>query len=252
MIQQTVTEKISHFDFHGAREQLLHLSASSPSTLKLHEKISKHENAYNNERSRLFKMKSFETTALKNGYLNIAGVDEAGRGPLAGPVVAACVILPSDVEILGLDDSKKCSPKTRDRLFDEIYQCAISIGVGIISAQEIDELNILRATKKAMRIALYQMTTQPDFILVDAETIDNIQIKQQGIIQGDAKSVSIAAASIIAKVTRDRLMCELDTTYPQYGFSKHKGYGTKEHITAIKELGICPIHRVSFTKNFMC
>lgn len=182
----------------------------------------------------------------------ICGIDEAGRGPLAGPVVVASVIMPKDSMIEGVNDSKKVSEKKREKLYEEITNTAISWGVGIIDQREIDEINILNATKKGLTNSLKELEIKPDLILVDALTnIDTLGIPYRSIIKGDAKSYSIAAASIIAKVTRDRIMRQWDELYPEYGFEKHKGYGTKMHIDAIKEYGPCPLHRKSFIKNFI-
>lgn len=182
----------------------------------------------------------------------ICGIDEAGRGPLAGPVVVASVIMPKDSMIEGVNDSKKVSEKKREKLYEEITNTAIAWGVGIIDQREIDEINILNATKKGLTNSLKELEIKPDLILVDALTnIDTLGIPYRSIIKGDAKSYSIAAASIIAKVTRDRIMRQWDELYPEYGFEKHKGYGTKMHIDAIKEYGPCPLHRKSFIKNFI-
>ncbi|PFG12955.1 ribonuclease HII [Bacillus sp. es.036] len=180
-----------------------------------------------------------------NGRLSIAGVDEVGRGPLAGPVVASAVILDPEVPILGLQDSKKLSHAKLNDLFDQIHMGAVAIGVGVVSAAEIDELNIYQATKKAMQQAVEGLRVQADFLLVDAMHIP-VQIDQESLIKGDARSVSIAAASIIAKVTRDRMMVKLAETYPEYGFERHVGYGTKEHLSALDEFGITEVHRKSF------
>ena len=182
----------------------------------------------------------------------ICGIDEAGRGPLAGPVVVASVIMPKDSMIEGVNDSKKVSEKKREKLYEEITNTAIAWGVGIIDQREIDEINILNATKKGLTNSLKELEIKPDLILVDALTnIDTLGIPYRSIIKGDAKSYSIAAASIIAKVTRDRIMRQWDELYPEYCFEKHKGYGTKMHIDAIKEYGPCPLHRKSFIKNFI-
>lgn len=178
----------------------------------------------------------------------IAGVDEAGRGPLAGPVVAAAVILPADIRIVGVRDSKKVPEKERGSLFLEIKTYARAIGVGIVDSDEIDRINILQATKLAMHKAITSLGEIPDTILIDALTLPSIKINQIPIIKGDAKSACIAAASLIAKVTRDRLMQEYHALYPQYGFDRHKGYGTSAHIAKIKEYGPCPIHRKTFQK----
>ena len=181
----------------------------------------------------------------------ICGIDEAGRGPLAGPVAAGAVILPKDCRILYLNDSKKLSPARRDALFDEIREKAVAFSIGISSPERIDEINILQATYEAMRKAVAGLSVQPDLLLNDAVTIPEVNIRQVPIVRGDAKSVSIAAASILAKVTRDRMMEEYDAMWPEYGFAKHKGYGTAQHIAALKEYGPCPIHRRSFIGHFV-
>ena len=200
------------------------------------------------ELERLEGMKQFEKKYAD--YIAICGIDEAGRGPLAGPVVAGAVILPKDCSILYLNDSKQVSASRRDELFNEIQEKAIASAVGIVSPQRIDEINILQATYEAMHQAVEGLKVVPDLLLVDAVTIPAMPMKQVGIVKGDAKSVSIAAASILAKVTRDRMMVEYDSLYPEYGFAKHKGYGSKMHIEAIQEYGPCPIHRRTFIKNF--
>ena len=176
----------------------------------------------------------------------IAGIDEAGRGPLAGPVAAGAVILPADHDILYLNDSKKLSAGKRDLLFDQIKEEAVAWAVGLVEPARIDEINILQATYEAMRLAISQLKTQPSVLVNDAVTIPGIQIPQIPVVKGDAKCISIAAASILAKVTRDRIIEEMDGLYPEYGFAKHKGYGTKEHMDAIRTHGPCPIHRRSF------
>ena len=201
------------------------------------------------ELARLAAMREYEDTYAACTY--ICGIDEAGRGPLAGPVVAAAAVLPKDCQILYLNDSKKLSEKKRDLLFDEIKEKAVTYGVGIVSPQVIDEINILQATYEAMRQAISQLKVTPEILLNDAVTIPGVDIMQVPIIKGDAKSVSIAAASILAKVTRDRMMAEYDQIYPEYGFAKHKGYGTAAHIAALKEYGACPIHRRTFIKKFV-
>ena len=201
------------------------------------------------ELARLETMKEFENKY--NEYEYICGIDEAGRGPLAGPVVAGAVILPKDATILYLNDSKKLSEKKRELLFDEIKQKALAYSVGIVQPARIDEINILQATYEAMRDAINKLNIKPSMLLVDAVTIPNVDIKQVGIVKGDAKSVSIAAASIIAKVTRDHLMLEYDKLYPEYAFAKNKAYGTAAHIKALKEFGPCPIHRKSFIGHFV-
>ena len=204
------------------------------------------------EETRLLVLKEQENELRKKGFQYICGIDEAGRGPLAGPVVVASVIMPEDSMIEGVNDSKKISEKKREKLYDQILQEAISYGVAIIGQDEIDEINILNATKKGLTVSLQELSQRPDLILVDAlNGIDTMGIPYDSIIKGDAKCYSIAAASIIAKVTIDRIMREWDKIYPEYGFEKHKGYGTAAHITAIREYGLCPIHRRSFTKNFV-
>ena len=184
-------------------------------------------------------------------YLAICGIDEVGRGPLAGPVVAGAVILPKNHQILYLNDSKKLSEKKREELFAVIMKEAVATGIGMVSPAKIDEINILLATYEAMRLAIADLGTEPDLLLNDAVTIPGVPYRQIPIIKGDAQSVSIAAASIIAKVTRDRLMVEYDKVIPGYEFAKNKGYGTKAHIAALKELGPSPIHRATFIKNFV-
>lgn len=202
------------------------------------------------EIERLINLKQIEQEFYEEGDKIICGIDEAGRGPLAGPVVVAAVIMPKDSMIEGVNDSKKVSEKKRERLYEQIIKEAISYSVGIIDQKEIDEMNILNATKKGLTLAIKELKVRPDRILVDALTkIDTCHIPYTSIIKGDAKSYSIAVASIIAKVTRDRIMREWDEVYPQYGFEKHKGYGTQKHIEAIKEYGLCPLHRLSFVKH---
>lgn len=201
------------------------------------------------EKERIELMREFEEKY--DSYSYICGIDEAGRGPLAGPVVAGAVVLPKAKRILYVNDSKKLSEKKRDELFDIIKDEALTYAVGIISPERIDEINILQATYEAMRQAVNKLSVKPDIFLNDAVTIPGIEGKQVPIIKGDAKSLTIASASILAKVTRDRIMVEYDSMYPEYGFAKHKGYGTKAHIEAIKEYGPCPIHRKTFIKNFI-
>lgn len=194
-------------------------------------------------------MKSYEKEYAD--YEFICGIDEVGRGPLAGPVVAGAVILPKDCDILYINDSKKLSEKKREELYDEIMSKAISVGLGYNSPERIDEINILNATYEAMQMAIKGLSVKPTLLLNDAVTIPNVDIKQVPIIKGDAKSISIAAASIVAKVTRDRLMVEYDDVYPQYGFKSNKGYGAQVHIDALKKYGPTPIHRRSFIGNFI-
>lgn len=214
------------------------------------------------EFTRLQGLKEIEKDLYEQGIKSICGIDEAGRGPLAGPVVVASVIMPKDSMIEGVNDSKKVSEKKREALYEEIIQEAIAYGVGIINQNEIDRINILNATKEGLTNCIKELEKslkekkseieKPEIILVDALTkIDTDGISYRSIIKGDAKCYSIAAASIIAKVTRDRIMRQWDEVYPEYGFATHKGYGTAKHIAAIKEYGLCPIHRKSFTKNFI-
>lgn len=205
---------------------------------------------YEEELARLETMKEFERKYGED-YTCICGVDEAGRGPLAGPVVAGAVVLPKDCEILYLNDSKKLSPKKREMLFGEIQEKAVAYGIGTSSPARVDEINILQATYEAMIHAVEDLDVVPDLLLNDAVTIPRLPIKQLGIVKGDGRSVSIAAASIMAKVTRDRLMVEYAELYPEYGFEKHKGYGTKAHIEALKKFGPCPIHRATFIGKFV-
>lgn len=214
------------------------------------------------ERNRLLQekltaMKEFDNGFTVGGSLVAAGTDEAGRGPLAGPVVAACVVLPEDFDVIGVDDSKKLSEKKREELFDKIQAKALAIGVGISDNITIDQINILQATKKAMKEAFLEAETRLkektgqsiDVLLADAVTLEELDVPQESIIKGDAKSLSIAAASIIAKVTRDRIMLEYHRQYPWYGFDRNKGYGTKAHYQGIGAYGITPIHRKTFLKN---
>ena len=196
-------------------------------------------------------MSAYEDMLRESGVQWIAGIDEAGRGPLAGPVVAAAVILDPKQPVYGVDDSKKLSPKRRAALKLEIEQKAIAIGVGIVDVETIDRINILQATKQAMREAIAKLSPAPEHLLLGAVTLEGLKIKQQGIIKGDALSVSIAAASIIAKETRDDMMRAYDQLYPQYGFASHKGYGTKAHIEAIRTYGVLPIHRRSFLTKIL-
>jgi len=204
------------------------------------------------EEERLNELKKIEEEIHNNGMEYICGIDEAGRGPLAGPVVVASVIMPKDSMIEGINDSKKISEKKREKLYDEIIQNAISWSVSIIDQKQIDEENILNATKNGLTRCIESLETKPNVIIVDAlEKINTCGIPYESIIKGDAKCYSIAAASIIAKVTRDRIMRQWDEVYPQYGFAKHKGYGTAEHIKIIKQEGPCILHRESFIKNFV-
>lgn len=213
------------------------------------ERRRKQQEKLEKEMERIKGMSVYETEHSDCTY--ICGIDEVGRGPLAGPVVAGAVILPKDEPILYLNDSKKLSEKKREQLYDEIMEKAVAVGIGMVSPARIDEINILQATYEAMREAISKLAVKPDLLLNDAVTIPEVEIRQIPIIKGDAKSVSIAAASIVAKVTRDRLMAEYDGVIPGYDFAKNKGYGTKAHIEALKSQGASPIHRRTFIKNFV-
>lgn len=202
------------------------------------------------ERVRLEQLRAFERDYTAKGNTAICGIDEAGRGPLAGPVVAAAVILPLDAEILFLNDSKKLSEARREALYDEICAKAVSYGIGTVSPARIDEINILQATYEAMREAIAKLNPAPDLCLNDAVKIPGVTLPQVPIVKGDAKSLSIAAASVLAKVTRDRFITSCDALYPEYGFAKNKGYGTAAHIAALKAHGATPLHRRSFIRNF--
>lgn len=217
--------------------------------IKLITKYKKVKEKYEQEIIRTEGIKEFEYKYSE--FTNICGIDEVGRGPLAGPVVAGAVILPKDKNILYLNDSKQLSAKKRDELYDIIMENAISVGIGVVSPSCIDEINILQATYEAMRIAIGKLLVEPNILLNDAVHIPKVRIKQVGIIKGDCKSISIAAASIVAKVTRDRMMEEYDKLFPEYGFARNKGYGSSEHISALKEYGPCAIHRNSFIGNFV-
>ena len=217
--------------------------------IKLVEQAKKRLQKLEEERKRIWKLQEYER---KYGqYTYICGIDEVGRGPLAGPVVAGAVILPKDCDILYINDSKKLTAAKREELYDEIMEKAVATGIGMVSPQRIDEINILQATYEAMREAISKLNPSPDILLNDAVTIPEVTIPQVPIIKGDAKSISIGAASIIAKVTRDRLMVEYDQILPEYGFASNKGYGSAEHIAALKKYGASPIHRRSFIHNFI-
>ncbi len=218
---------------------------------KLVSQYEKKHSAYIEELERLERISAFENELRLKGYKLIGGIDEVGRGPLAGPVVTAVVILPDDCKILGINDSKKLSAKKREELSELIKNEAIAYSFGSASPAEIDEINILQATYRAMRKAISSLAVKADFIIADAVTIPEIDVPQRGIIHGDAKSITIGAASIIAKVERDAMMDEYDKVFPEYSFAKNKGYGSAEHIMSLKKYGPCPIHRSSFIKNFV-
>lgn len=216
------------------------------------EKNLKKQQKHERELLRLEELSKFEKEYNAKGYELIGGIDEAGRGPLAGPVVAACVILPKGCVIEGVNDSKKLSEKKREALYEEITQKAVAWGVGIMDNNVIDDINILEATRKAMTHTIEELEVKPDYIFIDAEKkVDTKGIPYLPIVKGDALSISIASASIIAKVTRDRMMREYDKMFPEYGFEKHKGYGTKAHTEAIREHGLTMIHRKSFCEKFI-
>lgn len=217
--------------------------------IKLVRQAEKKIEAYEKELERTEKMKAFEKEYASYSY--ICGIDEVGRGPLAGPVVAGAVILPKDCDILYLNDSKQLTEKKREELYDVIMEKAVSTGLGFVSPERIDEINILQATYEAMREAVSKLDPAPDLLLNDAVTIPGIAVRQVPIIKGDAKSISIAAASIIAKVTRDRLMVQYDSIFPEYGFASNKGYGAAAHLEALKKYGPTAIHRRSFIKNLL-
>ena len=213
------------------------------------ERARKREEKLKAEMARIDALKEYERKYESEGY--VCGIDEVGRGPLAGPVVACACILPKDCNILYINDSKKLSKKKREELYDIIMKEAVAVGIGYNSPERIDEINILQATFEAMREAISKLSVTPDILLNDAVTIPGVDIKQVPIIKGDAKSISIGAASIVAKVTRDRLMEDYDKLFPEYGFASNMGYGTAVHIKALKESGPCPIHRRSFIHNFV-
>ena len=217
--------------------------------VKLVEQAGKRLEKLEAERARIENLKKYEKEYAEYGY--ICGIDEVGRGPLAGPVVAGAVILPKDCDILYINDSKKLTAAKREELYDIIMEKAVAVGIGMASPARIDEINILQATYEAMREAISKLSVKPDLLLNDAVTIPGVDIHQVPIIKGDAKSISIGAASIVAKVTRDRMMAEYDKIMPEYGFASNKGYGSAEHIAALKKVGPSPIHRASFIKNFV-
>ena len=246
----TIKEELADTDVKDLTSFIKEYEADERSgVIKLVETARKRLNSYNEELRRIYDLKQYEREY--ESYEFICGIDEVGRGPLAGPVVAGAVILPKDCDILYINDSKKLSAAKREELYDEIMEKAVATGIGMVSPQRIDEINILQATYEAMREAIAKLNPQPDILLNDAVTIPQVSINQVPIIKGDAKSISIGAASIIAKVTRDRLMEEYDSILPGYGFASNKGYGSAEHIKAIKDMGPTPIHRLTFIKKFI-
>ena len=246
----TIKEELADTDVKDLTSFIKEYEADERSgVIKLVETARKRLKSYNEELRRIYDLKQYEREY--ESYEFVCGIDEVGRGPLAGPVVAGAVILPKDCDILYINDSKKLSAAKREELYDEIMEKAVATGIGMVSPQRIDEINILQATYEAMREAIAKLNPQPDILLNDAVTIPQVSINQVPIIKGDAKSISIGAASIIAKVTRDRLMEEYDSILPGYGFASNKGYGSAEHIKAIKDMGPTPIHRLTFIKKFI-
>jgi len=217
----------------------------------IQQKIASKRNKMEKMTEKFNRMSVFEAQLAKEGILHVAGIDEAGRGPLAGPVVAAAVVLNPKVPVYGLDDSKKLSEQAREALYAEIMDKALSVGIGYASSAEIDEINILQATKLASRRALESLEIDPQALLLDALELENCTVSQLSLVKGDQRSVSIAAASIIAKVTRDHYMKRLALQYPDYGFDAHKGYGTERHYDALRQHGTMPEHRASFLKSFI-
>jgi ribonuclease HII len=250
---RTITEISSLLREDNVSNQLLDAmkTDSRSGVQKLLEKYYREQEAIQKQREKAEQMLLEERRLWETGYTMIGGVDEVGRGPLAGPVVAACVILPKGLIIEGADDSKRLTLAKREELYDIISEKAEAIGLGIVDPSRIDEINIYNATIEAMMKAVRACRKQPEYLLLDAMQLKELAIPQLPIIGGDGKSQSIAAASIIAKVTRDRMMTELAETYPEYGFEKHKGYGTSEHVAAIKQYGMLPIHRKSFMKKIL-
>ncbi|SJZ63668.1 ribonuclease HII [Selenihalanaerobacter shriftii] len=245
-----IKSELKEMELEAVSEELIMEleSDSRKGVQKLAKQYRRKKQRASEERIRFHKMQEIENSCYAKGYKLIGGIDEAGRGPLAGPVAASVVILPKKIYIPGLNDSKQLSESKREELFDIIKEEAIDYGVGIIDSNRIDEINILNANYEAMKQAIAKLEKTPDYLLVDGEEIPNLDIDQKKIIDGDARSISIAAASILAKVTRDRMLVEYDQEYPEYGFAGHKGYGTAEHIAALNEHGPCKIHRYTFSK----
>ncbi|MSS63994.1 ribonuclease HII [Velocimicrobium porci] len=252
-MKKTIAEIKKEFESVDKEDRIALMTAYSEDSRagvkKIIEHYKKEEEKLRKEKIRCEKMRCYEKKYEEYSY--ICGIDEVGRGPLAGPVVAGAVILPKDCEILYINDSKQLSEKKREELYEEIMRKAIAVGIGVVSPAVIDEINILQATYEAMRTAINNLEIRPDILLNDAVTIPQVPIRQVPIIKGDAKSISIAAASIVAKVTRDHMMEEYDKIYGGYDFASNKGYGSQRHIEALKKLGASPIHRASFIKNFI-
>lgn len=245
-----IKQHLSSVDLDKIPEAIkIYLEDERISVKKLIEQYQKKYIKYQNELQRIKEISKYETELYQKGKTFIAGIDEVGRGPLAGPVMTCAVILPKDCNVLGINDSKKLSASQRENICIQLKKIAIDISISKVEADEIDKINILQSVYKSMKQSVNNLNTKPDIVLVDAVSIPDINVEQLSIVKGDAKSISIAAASIIAKVTRDKLMDEYSKKYPEYGFERNKGYGTKEHIDAIKEYGLCPIHRRTFVKN---
>lgn len=245
-----IKKKLKEADIDTLRNLIPELETDERAgVIKLVESAKKRIAAFDAEVQRTYLMKEYERKYENCRY--ICGIDEVGRGPLAGPVVAAAVVLPKDEDIYYLNDSKQLSAKKREELYDVIMEKAVSVGIGFSDEKCIDEINILQANYAAMRMAISKLSVKPDILLNDAVKIPEVDIPQESIIKGDAKSVSIAAASIVAKVTRDRFMIEMDSIYPGYDFASNKGYGSAKHIAALKEMGPCEIHRRTFIGNFV-
>jgi ribonuclease HII len=252
MTVEHIKSHLNQLDIHDLEKELeLLKSDRRKSVEKLVKTYYKRVQKHYHELERLSRLWDYENALYAKGFQYIAGVDEAGRGPLAGSVFAAAVILPKDVIIPGIDDSKKLSSKKREQLYDMITEQALDYSIVSISEQEIDRINIRHAAHKGMILAIQQLKIKPQYVLIDGEDIPNMPYKHAGIVKGDSLSISIGAASILAKVSRDRYIQKFDDIYPEYGFGKHKGYGTEEHIRAIKEHGLCPIHRRTFTSKFI-
>lgn len=245
-----IKQHLSSVDLDKIPEAIkIYLEDERISIKKLIEQYQKKYIKYQNELQRIKEISKYETELYQKGKAFIAGIDEVGRGPLAGPVMTCAVILPKDCNVLGINDSKKLSASQRENICIQLKKIAIDISISKVEADEIDKINILQSVYKSMKQSVNNLNTKPDIVLVDAVSIPDINVEQLSIVKGDAKSISIAAASIIAKVTRDKLMDEYSKKYPEYGFERNKGYGTKEHIDAIKKYGLCPIHRRTFVKN---
>lgn len=253
VMQQKITEIQERLKTATEEERTKYLAQYQADTRKgVQRLVAQYQNQRKKQEAEFLRMKEMQRFDRQyDSFGVVCGVDEAGRGPLAGPVVAAAVILQREEQLLYLNDSKQVTEKRRETLYHQILEQSVSYGIGIVSQEQIDQMNILQATYEAMRQAIQQLKLKPDLLLNDAVKIPHIAIQQHGIIGGDAKSRCIAAASILAKVTRDHLMVEYDKQYPMYGFAKHKGYGTKDHILKLKQFGPCPLHRKTFIQHFL-